>query len=54
MQIVARLNPVISQGIRKKEDKFDYNKDANMFVFPEEHMALRKAVQGKRMQVKTK
>lgn len=48
IQIVAKLNSVISQGIRKKEDEFDYNKDANMFVCPAGHMAVRKAIQGKK------
>lgn len=48
IRIVAKLNSVISQGIRKKEDEFDYNKDANMFVCPAGHMAVRKAIQGKK------
>lgn len=48
IQIVAKLNSVISQGIRKKEDKFDYNKDANMFICPAGHMAVKKAIQGKK------
>jgi hypothetical protein len=48
IQIVAKLNSVISQGIRKKEDEFDYNKDANMFICPAGHMAVRKAIQGKK------
>lgn len=45
--IVARLNPSITQGFRKEEDKFDYNKDADMFVCPAGHMAIRKAKQGR-------
>ena len=48
IQIVARLNPVISQGIRKKEEEFEYNKDADMFVCPAGHIATRKAIQGKK------
>jgi len=48
IQIVAKLNRTISQGARKTEDKFDYNKDADMFVCPAGHMALKKAVQGKK------
>lgn len=48
IQIVAKLNSVISQGTRKKEDAFDYNKDANMFICPAGHMAVRKAIQGKK------
>lgn len=43
IKIVARLNPSITQGFRKEEDKFDYNKDADRFVCPAGHMAIRKA-----------
>jgi hypothetical protein len=46
IQIVAKLNPIITQGTRKEEDKFDYNKDADMFVCPAGHMAIKKARQG--------
>jgi hypothetical protein len=46
IQIVAKLNPAITQGFRKEEDKFEYNKDAGMFVCPAGHMAVRKAKQG--------
>lgn len=48
IKIVARLNPSITQGCRKDEDKFDYNKDADRFVCPAGHMAIRKARQGKK------
>lgn len=46
IQIVAKLNPTITQGFRKEEEKFEYNKDAAMFVCPAGHMAVRKAIQG--------
>ena len=49
-ELVARLNPTISNGARRDEDKFDYNKDAGMFVCPAGHMAIRKARQGKKGQ----
>lgn len=49
-ELVARLNPTISNGARKEEDRFDYNKDAGMFVCPAGHMAIRKARQGKKGQ----
>ena len=39
-ELVARLNPTISNGTRKEEDRFDYNKDAGMFVCPAGHMAV--------------
>jgi transposase len=48
IKLVAKLNPSITQGFRKNEDKFDYNKDAAMFVCPAGHMAIRKARQGKK------
>lgn len=50
IHVIAQLNPIISQGVRKDEDKFDYNKDANMFVCPAGHIAIRKARQGKKNQ----
>lgn len=48
IKVVARLNPSITQGFRKDQDKFDYNKDADMFVCPAGHLATRKARQGKK------
>jgi transposase len=48
IKIVAKLNPSITQGFRKNEDLFDYNKDADMFVCPAGHIAIRKARQGKK------
>ncbi|MBA3971830.1 MAG: IS1182 family transposase [Bacteroidetes bacterium] len=48
IKVVARLNPSITQGFRKDEDKFDFNKDADRFVCPAGHLAIRKAKQGKK------
>lgn len=48
IKIVAKLNPSIAQGFRKEQDKWDYNKDADMFVCPAGHLAVRKARQGKK------
>lgn len=48
IKVVAKLNPSITQGYRKNEDTFDYNKDANMFVCPAGHIAIRKARQGEK------
>lgn len=45
---VSKLNPSISHGCRKEENKFDYNKDAGMFVCPAGHMAVRKVKQEKK------
>ncbi|WP_299645554.1 transposase, partial [uncultured Virgibacillus sp.] len=46
MKLVAKLNPAVSQGNRKKEDEFEFNKDAGMYVCKAGHMAIRKARQG--------
>ena len=43
IKVVARLNPSITQGCRKDEDKSDYNKDVDRFVCPAGHLAIRKA-----------
>ncbi len=38
----------MTQGSRNDEDKLDYNKNADRFVCPAGHMAIRKARQGKK------
>lgn len=43
--LVSRLNPSL-HGFRKDEDKFDFNKDAGMFVCPAGHMAVKKVGNG--------
>ena len=43
LQLVSKLNPNITQGTRKKEDEFEFNKDAGMYVCKAGHMAIRKA-----------
>ncbi|WP_054955286.1 IS1182 family transposase [Paenibacillus dakarensis] len=48
IELVAKLNPLITQGARRKEDEFLFNKDAGMYVCPAGHMAIRKARQGKK------
>jgi transposase len=48
MKLVAKLNPNITQGMRKKEDEFEFNKDAGMYVCNAGHMAIRKARTGKK------
>lgn len=46
--LVSKLNPMITQGTRKKEDEFEFNKDAGMYVCKAGHMAFRRARQGKK------
>ncbi len=42
IKLISKLNPTISQGIRKKEDEFDFNKDAGMYICPAGHIAKKK------------
>ena len=48
IKLVSKLNPSVTQGFRKKEDEFQFNKAAGMYVCKEGHMAIRKARQGKK------
>jgi len=50
IRLMAKLNPCISQGFRKREDEFDDNKYACMYVCKAGHMAFRKAAQGRKNQ----
>lgn len=47
-ELISKLNPIITQGTRTKEDEFEFNKDAGMYVCKAGHMAVRKARQGKK------
>ncbi|WP_025688405.1 IS1182 family transposase [Paenibacillus zanthoxyli] len=46
LQLVSKLHPQITQGTRKKEDEFEFNKDAGMYVCKAGHMAIRRARTG--------
>lgn len=48
IRLISKLNPMVSCGARKKEEEFQFNKDAGLFVCPAGHMAIRKARQGKK------
>lgn len=48
MKLVAKLNPAITQGVRTKENEFEFNKDAGMYVCKAGHMAVRKSRGGKK------
>ena len=48
LQLISKLNPVITNGNGQRETEFDFNKDAGMFVCPAGHMASRKARNGKK------
>jgi hypothetical protein len=49
IQLVAKLNPLIIQGKRKKEDEFEFNKDAGMYVCKAGHLAIRRARPGQKL-----
>lgn len=46
LYLVSKLHPQITQGTRKKEDEFEFNKDAGMYVCKAGHMAIRRARTG--------
>jgi NCAIR mutase (PurE)-related protein len=48
IKLISKLNPAVSKGNRQKEDEFEFNKDAGMFVCPAGHIAIRKAKTGKK------
>lgn len=48
IELVAKLNPSVTQGFRKHEDEFLFNKDAGMYVCKAGHMSIRKARNGKK------
>ncbi|MDT3429109.1 transposase [Paenibacillus forsythiae] len=50
IELVSKLNPLITQGNRKKEDEFEFNKDAGLYVCKAGHLAIRRARQGKKGQ----
>jgi len=48
LELISKLNPGITHGHRTKEDEFEFNKDAGMYVCKAGHMAIRKARTGKK------
>lgn len=48
IKLISKLNPNVSQGMRKQSDEFEFNKDAGRYVCPAGHMAIRKARTGKK------
>jgi hypothetical protein len=48
IKLVSKLNPAVTQGFRKKEDEFEFNKDAGMYVCKAGHMAIKKSRHGKK------
>ncbi|BAQ11913.1 transposase IS4 family protein [Bacillus sp. OxB-1] len=52
LELISKLNPQITHGGRTKEDEFEFNKDAGMYVCKAGHLAIRKARTGKKNQGK--
>ena len=50
IKLVAKLNTAITQGARTKENEFDFNKDAGMYVCKAGYMAFRKSKKRRRNQ----
>jgi hypothetical protein len=42
IKLVSKLHPLVSKGARKNEEKFEFNKDAGMYVCKQGHMAVSK------------
>ena len=41
-ELIAKVNPIITQGNRRKEDEFEFNKDAGMYQCKAGHLAIHK------------
>jgi IS5 family transposase len=52
IKLIAKLNPIISNGSGKQKDGFVYNKDADTFQCKAGFLAERKAVTGKKSQTR--
>ncbi|BCZ44585.1 hypothetical protein psyc5s11_06520 [Clostridium gelidum] len=48
IKLISKLSKAVTHGNRRNEDKFQFNKDAEMYVCKAGHMAIRKAKQGKK------
>lgn len=42
IKLISKLSATVSHGNRKNEDKFEYNKDAGMYVCPAGHLSIKK------------
>lgn len=48
IKLISKLHPVVAYGCRKKENEFGFNKDAEMYVCKEGHMAVSRATRQKK------
>ena len=52
IKLISKLHPHITHGTRTKENEFEFNKDAGMFVCKAGHMAIRKKFEERKGQDK--
>jgi IS5 family transposase len=52
LTLISKLHPHITHGTRSKEDEFEFNKDAGMYVCKAGHMAIRKKYEERKDQDK--
>lgn len=48
IKLISKLSKAVTHGNRLNEDKFEFNKDAGMYVCKDGHMAIKKARHGKK------
>lgn len=53
-ELIARLNNIVTQGNRSKEDKFEFNKDAGMYQCKAGHLAIHKYLDKRQKEKKNK
>lgn len=53
-ELISRLNGIITQGNRTKEDEFEFNKDAGMYQCMAGHLAVRKYLDRREKEKKNK
>lgn len=46
IKLASKLSKIVTHGNSQRNNNFEYNKDAGMYVCPAGHMAIRKAKQG--------
>ena len=53
-ELISRLNSIITQGNRTKEDEFEFNKDAGMYQCKAGHLAVHKYLDRRKKEKKNK
>jgi len=48
LQLVSKLHPQVTHGTRTKEEEFEFNKDAGMYVCKAGHLAIRRGRTGRK------